>query len=394
MRVTAGVDRNNPKRAKSSESRYSRMEFMRAFPDDATCIEWLRRTRYSDDGEHAFCDNCATVRSFKRYATTQRLQSWTCTGCGVHVHPTAGTIFQKSSTSLHLWFYAMYLMTSTRCGISAKQLERELGVTYKTAWRMFHLIRTELMTDEGQTLSCTVEMDETFIGRKPRQSDRNKWEDNGFGTQQAAMQWSAKTKTAVFGMVEPGGNVAAFVVPSIQGPTLNEHIVERVAPSAIVNTNEAQQYVMIMRDGKYAHRRINHKSRAYLMGDIHTQTIEGFWSLVKRGIDGTHHAVSRQYLQGYVNEYVWRYNHCELDGPRCSVCYCSGRRSRSPESPSGSSSAVDSGRLALATRARSRNTASREGTGMVAPRGVCCVASSSASCAMSGTVRAIGGLHA
>ena len=148
----AHVDRNKPVRAKSSDSQYSLMEFMRDFPDDATCLNWLWRTRYSEDGEHADCEKCGKRRSFKRYETTQRRQSWTCTACGTHIHPTAGTIYHKSSTSLHLWFYAMYLMTSTRCGISAKQLEREIGVTYKTAWRMMKLIRQELMTDEDEEL--------------------------------------------------------------------------------------------------------------------------------------------------------------------------------------------------------------------------------------------------
>lgn len=130
------VDRNNPVRAKSSDSRVSFMEFIREYPDDAACLEFLRRTRYAQDGEHAECPRCEQVRSFKRYETAQRRQSWTCTACGHHIHPTAGTIFHKSSTSLHLWFYAIYLMSSTRCGISAKQLEREIGVNYKTAHRM------------------------------------------------------------------------------------------------------------------------------------------------------------------------------------------------------------------------------------------------------------------
>ena len=144
----AHVDRNNPVRAESSDSDYTLLEFMRDFPDDATCLDWLWRTRYAEDGEHAHCEKCGKTRSFRRYATTQRRQSWTCTTCGTHVHPTAGTIFHKSSTSLQLWFYAMYLMTSTRCGISAKQLEREIGVTYKTAWRIMKLIRQELMYDD------------------------------------------------------------------------------------------------------------------------------------------------------------------------------------------------------------------------------------------------------
>src|SRR5690606_31945648 len=128
--------RKNPTRAASSESDYSLIEFMREYPDDETCLEWLWRNRFSEDGIHAHCPKCDTTREFKRYETKQQRQSWTCNGCGHHIHPTAGTIFHKSSTSLHLWFYAMYLMTSTRCGISAKQLERELGVTYKTAHRI------------------------------------------------------------------------------------------------------------------------------------------------------------------------------------------------------------------------------------------------------------------
>jgi hypothetical protein len=106
------------------------------------------------------------------------------TGCGHHVHPTAGTIFHKSSTSLHLWFYAIYLITSTRCGISAKHLERELGIRYKTAWRMFNKIRNQLMDEDHEPLSGAVEADETFVGGKPRQSDRNR---------PAKLGWNAQT---------------------------------------------------------------------------------------------------------------------------------------------------------------------------------------------------------
>src|SRR5438874_13395465 len=145
------VDRNNPVRAKSSDSQVSFMEFQREYPDDAACLEWLWRTRFSADGERARCPKCEAERTFKRYATAQRRQSWTCTACGHHIHPTAGTIFHKSSTSLHLWFYAIYLMSSTRCGISAKQLEREIGCNYKTALRMLRQIRSDLMADDDST---------------------------------------------------------------------------------------------------------------------------------------------------------------------------------------------------------------------------------------------------
>src|SRR5205809_3804235 len=170
--VTHLKDRNRPRRGTASESQYSLFEFMADFPDDAACLTWLWRTRYSPDGEHAACPKCGVERKLRRYATEQQRQSWTCTTCGHHLHPTAETIFEGSSVSLHLWFYGIYLMTSTRCGISAKQLERELGVTYKTAWRMFHLIRS-LLGEEVTNLTGTVEVDETYIGGKPRYHTSN-----------------------------------------------------------------------------------------------------------------------------------------------------------------------------------------------------------------------------
>ena len=299
----APVDHNNPKRAASSESRYSLMEFMRDFPDDATCLEWLWATRYAteDDPNMGHCPKCQQVRRFERYETKQQRQSWTCTACGHHVHPTAGTIFHKSSTSLHLWFYAMYLMTSTRCGISAKQLERELGVTYKTAWRMFHLIRNELMFQDDVALSGRVEADETYVGGRRKGLSGRPGRDDA-------------QKTPVLGMVERQGKVVAMVVEDAKTTTLMPHLLKRVDASSIVYTDELHSYKTLKRHG-YDHRTIAHSAGVYVSGDVHTNTIEGFWSLVKRGIGGTHHAVSRKHLQGYLNEYAWRYNFREEDGP-------------------------------------------------------------------------------
>jgi transposase len=121
------------------------MEFVKAFPDDEACLQWLWRTRFAPDGQRAYCEKCRQERPFKRYPTAQRRFSWTCTGCGRHRSATAGTIYEGSATPLHLWFYAGYLLTSTRGGISAKQLEREIGVTYKTAWRMLNKLRNIAM---------------------------------------------------------------------------------------------------------------------------------------------------------------------------------------------------------------------------------------------------------
>jgi transposase len=159
------------------------MEFMREFPDDEACLQWLWRNKHSPDGEYAYCERCATARRFRRYQTKQQQQAWTCTSCTKKIYPTAGTVFHKSSTSLHLWFYAFYLITSTRCGISAKQLERELGVTYKTAWRMFNLIRNRLMVqDYTGKLSGEVEMDENLRWRQaPRVAEAA--EERALGSQ-------------------------------------------------------------------------------------------------------------------------------------------------------------------------------------------------------------------
>jgi transposase len=170
------VDRLKPTRAASSDSTYSLMEFMREFPDDAACLNYLWRTRYSQDGETAQCPKCERERRFKRYKLATRRQSWCCTACGHHIYPTAGTIFHKSSTSLHLWFYAIYLMTSTKCGVAAKHLGRELGINYKTAWRMFNKIRNVLMDEDGTAppLHTEVEADETFVGGKSRRNRRRK----------------------------------------------------------------------------------------------------------------------------------------------------------------------------------------------------------------------------
>ena len=189
-------NRESPQRAASSASAYSLVEFMADFPDGGTCLSWLWNTRYNLGNDTARCSRCEAIRQFRRYSAKQQRHDWTCTACGIHVHPTAGTIFHKSSTSLHLWFYALYLMTSTRCGISAKQLERELGVTYKTAWRMSSLIRNELMEqDPNQELAKRVEMDGTYVSVKPGATDRAKWQKPDRTKQFQAVEWALGIKT-------------------------------------------------------------------------------------------------------------------------------------------------------------------------------------------------------
>ena len=291
------ANRHGPHRAKSSTSDYSVTEFLRDFPDDNACLEHLWRTRYSRDGEHAHCPKCGSERVFKRYATKQGRQSWTCTGCGHHVHPTAGTIFAKSSTSLRLWFHAMYLMTSTRCGISAKQLERELGVHYKTAWRMFNKIRNELMKDDVKPLRGDVEIDETSWGGKPRRKLKSRSEIARF----------RESKTTVLGMVERGGRIKLRVIAARRGEPLSGAVRANVNPASIIFTDDWRPY-RPLRPEFQGHRVINHSAGVYVEGDVHTNTIEGFFGNLKTGMRGAYKQVSDKWLQSYLDEYAWRYN--------------------------------------------------------------------------------------
>jgi transposase len=298
------VDRNNPKRSSASESTYTLMEFMREFPDDATCLDWLWRQRCSDDGSHAYCPKCDQTRRFHK---VKARPSWSCDSCGRHVHPTAGTIFHGSATSLHLWFYAMYLMTSTRCAVSAKHLERELGVTYKTAWRMANLIRNKLMVEDGdEPLSGEVEVDEMFVGGQPRAADKARARRLAQSRGQVS-QYAQRPKTAVFGAVERGGQIRAVVIPDSRAVTLGANVRRFVLPQARLITDDWKGYETVGREYEQ-HDRINHSAGVYVSGDVHTNTIEGFWATVKNGIRGNYHSVSQKWLQGYLNEFVWRYN--------------------------------------------------------------------------------------
>src|ERR1700730_2996082 len=294
----AAGNRKNPVRCASSDSCYSLMEFMQQFPDDDACLNWLWNNRLSADGKHAHCSKCNEPRSFRRYSTKQQRQSWTCVTCGHHLHPTAGTIFHKSSTSLHLWFYAMYLITSTRCGISAKQLGRELGCTYKTAWRIFNRLRYSL-ADYDTELSGEVELDESYFGGK----DRNKH----LGKRQGHNA-RFRDKTTVFGMVQRGGKVAAKVIPTpANSANILPHVVRRIMRATVVLTDEARFYEGLGTMG-FDHGRVHHAANVYVSGNAHTNTIEGFWSLTKNGIRGVSHNVSAKYLQTYLNEYAFRFN--------------------------------------------------------------------------------------
>jgi transposase len=276
--------------------RYTIRDFNEQFPTDDACLEHLKEQRFP--GGIALCPKCKEQRNLHR---VNGRPVFACDECLTQISPMAGTIFEHSSTSLRLWYYAMYLMASTRCGISAKQIQRETGVTYKTAWRMFRQIRSLLSEPDMQLEGSAVEMDEMYVGgkRKNRHGSKGmRGRDND-------------NKTPVLGMVERGekGRVFACVTPDVKAATIFPIVEERVLPKSIVYTDEYSVYDQLHKHpNSYEHKRIQHKQQVYVMGDVHTQTIEGFWSLVKRGIGGVYHSVSRKYLQTYLDEYSFRYN--------------------------------------------------------------------------------------
>jgi transposase len=291
------------------------MEFQREYPDDATCLEWLWRTKHSPDGEHARCPKCEQERRFKRYEKiSQRRQSWTCTGCGHHVHPTAGTIFHKSSTSLHLWFYAIFLMSSTKCGIAAKQLEREIGVNYKTALRMLHLIRQELMAQDETPLSGEVEADSAYVGGQLHEGERSRLRAQGRSNQGPA----TKDRAVIFAAVERQGRLRASVVGTSRTQlqttsAIRGKLHEFVLPRSMVFTDDWGGYNELERAGRYTFRRVRHSQRIYVAGDVHTNTVEGFFGHFKTDVRGTHHSISTRWMPGYLNEWVWKWNHRKDD---------------------------------------------------------------------------------
>jgi transposase-like protein len=278
-----------PKQSIPKELRYTMRDFNNEFPHDAACLEYIKEQRWPEGMAH--CEKCG--KTTKHHHVGHRT-AYACQSCGHHIYPLAGTVFEKSTTSLKTWFYAMYLMGSTRCGISAKQIQRETGVTYKTAWRMFRLIRS-LLSEEGLPLEgSTVEMDEMFHGGTRRS---HYWRDN---------------KVPIVGMAERStkqrvGRVVARVAPDITKKTLHGIAREFILPKSTIFTDDYVSYDGLEMQG-YAHKRIRHSQKVYVSGDIHTNTIEGFWSTVKRGIGGVYHNVSAKYLQTYLDEYCFRYN--------------------------------------------------------------------------------------
>lgn len=270
-------------------SKYTFKQFQTEYPDDGACLDRIMVEQYG--GTEFSCPGCGADSKFHRIA---KRRAYACQHCGHHVYPCVGTIFEKSRTPLTKWFFAMYLMTSTRHGVAAKELERQLGVTYKCAWRMAHELRKLMATaDGGGKLGGHVEIDETFVGGYQRREDERRVGSN---------------KTIVMGIVERDGSIRAAPIPDVTAITLENIIIEHVEEGATISTDERRGYNGLRHLG-YNHGRVDHSAKEYVRGIHHTNALEGHWSLMKRAISGTHTHVSAKHLWKYVAEFSYRRNY-------------------------------------------------------------------------------------
>lgn len=263
-------------------------QFNERFPNEDVCLDHLMRVRY---GERVTCLGCQKDAKF--YRVNER-RSYACEWCGYQVYPTAGTPFEKTRTSLRDWYYVMFLFCASRNGVAAKEVQRQLGVTYKTAWRMCRLIRDYMGWVDGDAVlggvageDGIVEIDETWIGGKDRRGEND--------------------KSQVLGMVERDGEIITRVIPDRSARSILPHVKKFVKAGSYVATDDWSVYRSLPEQG-YRHASVDHSAYEYVRGEVHTNTIEAFWANVKRGIKGTYVWVSRKHLQTYLREFEYRHN--------------------------------------------------------------------------------------
>jgi len=265
------------------------------FKDEQICREYLEQIRWN--GTITCPDKeCGHDKVFK----FSNGKVYKCAKCKKQFSVRAGTIFEDSKIPLSKWYAAIYLITSHKKGISSLQLHRDLGVTQKTAWYMLHRVRhTFGFSVSKEKLEGIIEADETFIGGLEGNKHKHKQTKGVQGR-------SSEVKTPIVGIIERGGELRAKKVKDTKGYSLRPFVVENVAFNSTLNTDEWHGYNGLSRI--YKHKRVNHRQGEYVNGSNHTNTMEGFWSLLKRGVIGIYHSVSEKHLQLYVDEFVFRYN--------------------------------------------------------------------------------------
>ena len=273
------------------------IEVFQRFPTQDTCIAHLESIRWPDIPTCPFCGS----ESVARKAEKGRIGRWNCHACHNSYNVLSGTIFEKTHVPLQKWFLAIGLMLNAKKSLSSYQLARDCDLNPPTAWYMQQRIRAA-MTDSDALLSGIIEADETYVGGRPRRT--NKKADHtpnkpGRGTK----------KTAVIGAIERGGSVVAKVATDLTGKGIVRFLKKHVSlPDSLLITDEYKGYNAV--NDLMAHEVINH-SEKYAIGDVHTNSIEGFWALIKRAWYGSHHHYSKKYLPLFIAETSWKYNERE-----------------------------------------------------------------------------------
>lgn len=282
-------------------------EFQKLFPNEERAIKYFIEVRYNGK---VTCNHCGS--SDKVYKRSESMKTYSCNSCDNSFSVFKGTIFEKSDTNLVIWFYVINLFLNAKKGISGYQVQRDTGVTYKTAWRMLNKIRSAMgNVEDREFFNTIVEMDETYVGGKPRKgNDRADKDDD---TPPTNKRGRGTNKTPVVGVLDRDNKqvYSRVAAPNKEGKSLTGKqllgILNRVCKSGnIVFTDEFKGY-NILNKTNHLHFKIDH-TKMFVDGVVHTNNIESFWATLKRGILGIYHKVSRKYLQDYVNEFCFRYN--------------------------------------------------------------------------------------
>lgn len=278
------------------ENKYGLQDFKKQFPTEDACLDYLFANTHTNE--------CSCGGTYKRVIGRKQYQ---CSKCRFQIAPTSGTIFHKSDTPLSLWFHAIFVFSNAKSGISAKEMERQLGVTYKTAWRMLKLIR-EALGQGNDKLDGDVEMDSAYFGGKGDAGKNNK----------NLSQVIAK-KSVVIGAVERGGNMKAIVSPNNGAMAHGAFLEMHVNTTARLLTDSTKVLHKVAKG--YDRHMVDHHKFEYVRGDIHINNVESFWAHTKRSIKGTHKVISKKYLQTYLDGFVFHYNNRYSDKQRFSALF-------------------------------------------------------------------------